>query len=637
MELTDRIVRIVYADGAGLIASDAYGRVHLLDDDLRLIRSSPFVRAGRPVYGLAVAEGWIIGKDRQGAVLRWSLDTLRLVDRLDPATTCDRSALGPDEEPSPITSRGIGIWAGRVHVSSGYHRQMLVIDLHTFEVLEVRPNICGPSPMEWACTGHPTRHAVSDKQGNLRFGSFDRLDFTDQVKLDSGTIHRVLYDPRHDRFWATQDYGDGANADVANGVVVVDPAGRKLDELLFARDDVEFLAFSPDHTRAYAGGFDGELHIFDNTEPRLRIVRTVKGFPHQLFDATVAPNGDVYLFCQDGEVIKVDPDGRLLRRLAFNRQAVWDIQPAPGDPGTLYCATDAGVAVLDVHDSVTGPMVSVRQEHVTGYGYTRRVVPLDTGWLGITRDRRVFRSDADGTERWHRILTALPHSIAVSPDGTRALVATNAGAVEFDTADGRPLARHSVDDVPIWAVVYLPSGERVLITHNGVIVVLDHAGRHRWRLDQGEYPKRVWIRDGLLYVTGDGGVKEIEVGQGVVGRWSRLLDNTVENAVIVDDLVIACSYGMQLATFDLLSTQLLGLAENLPDYPKALTVIRGADGRPVLLVGARSGLLSLYRIDRTAPGGPLVKLRDHWLAPRPSPLALTHHDHADDRRLTTAG
>ena len=52
MNPTDRIVRILYVEGAGILASDTYGRVHLLDEELRLVASSPFVREGRPLYGL---------------------------------------------------------------------------------------------------------------------------------------------------------------------------------------------------------------------------------------------------------------------------------------------------------------------------------------------------------------------------------------------------------------------------------------------------------------------------------------------------------------------------------------------------------------------------------------------------------
>ncbi|OEV12036.1 PQQ-binding-like beta-propeller repeat protein [Streptomyces nanshensis] len=640
MELTDRVIRILYVDGTGLLASDSVGRIHLLDEELRVVRSSPFVRQGRPLYGLAVHDGWVVGKDRMGAVFRWSLATLELVDRLDPATVCDPSGLVPGEEPSPVSSRGIGVWDGRVYVTSGYHRQMLVLDLHTFDVLEIRPNICGGSPMEWACTEHPTRHAVSDKKGSLRFGSFADGVFDEHVKLDDGNIHRVRWDARHRRFWATQDFGEGENADVANGVVVVGEQGEKEAELLFARDDVEFVAFSPDFARAYSGGFDGELHIFDNSSPELRIARTVTGFPHQLSDLTVAPDGDVFVLCQDGEIVRLDADGEFVRAAGFRRQAVWDIQAAPHDPGTLYCATDTGVAVVRVveAESSGGPMLRVEAEHTTALGFTRRVAPLASGWVGITRDHRVFRSEADGTLRWNRELPALPHTVAVSPDGSRALVATNAGAVELDTGEGRESARFDVDGLPVWAGVYLPDGRRVLVTRNGVITVLDagDGAEVMWRFDQGEYPKRIRAEEDRIYVVGDGGLKEIVIGLGVVARWAKLLSNTVENAVIADGLVCAVSYGMQLAAYDYESTRFRGLLEDLPDYPKAMTVLRSASGTAYLLLGHRTGLLSLYRLQQGAGERPFAKVRDRWLARSPATYTLIRHDHPAPSR-TPAG
>ncbi|MFB9735262.1 WD40 repeat domain-containing protein [Streptomyces thermocoprophilus] len=638
MQPPDRIVRILSVEGAGILASDTYGRIHLLDEELGLVGSSPFVRQGRPLYGLAVADGWVVGKDRMGSVFRWALDTLDLVDRLDPAQICDRSRLRPREEPSPCSSRGIGVWRDRVFVTSGYHRQMLVLDLHTFEVLEIRPNICGDSPMEWACTEHPTRHAVSDKRGNLRFGSFDDGVFPDLVKLDDGNIHRVRYDARHDRFWCTQDFGEGDNADIANGVVTVSPSGEKEGELLFARDDVEFVAFSPDFCRAYAGGFDGELHIFDNSRRELRVERTVSGFPHQLSDLTVGPAGQVYVLCQDGTIVELDGGGTFVRDNGHRRQAVWDIQPSREDPHTLYCATDSGVTVARVRDGAAGPMLRAEAEHPTEWGFTRRVAPVASGWIGIGRDRTVFRTDRDGTARWHVRLPELAHTVAVSPDDGRALVATNEGAVELDTGDGRTLAEFGVDGLPVWATAYLPDGDRVLITRNGVIAVLDAAdGSVRWRFDQGEYPKRAWVRDGRLYVVGDGGLKEIGIGVGVAARWSKLLSNTVENAVVSEGLVYASSYGMQLAVYEYGSTRFAGLLEELPDYPKALTVVRDADDAPYLLVGCRTGLLSLYRVDTGGTRPVLAKLRDHWLPRRPVRYRLRHTDRPAEGAAPHAG
>lgn len=628
MELTDRILRILHVEGAGIIASDTFGRVHLLDEELRVLKSSPRVRNGRPLYGLEVADGWIVGKDRMGAVLRWSLDTLDLMNRIDPESVCDPSTLMEGESPSPISARGIGIWDGRVYVTSGYHHQMLVLDLESFDVLEIRDNICGDSPMEWASTDHPTQHAVSDKVGNLRFGNFSTLEFPLVVKLDDGNIHRVRYDARHERFWCTQDYGEGETSDIANGIVVVSMDGEKEDECLFGRDDVEFVIFSPDYSRAYSGGFDGELHIFDNSERDLRIERTVSGFSHQLSDITVSPSGDVFVLCQDGEIVKMSADGTFVCGLNFQRQAVWDIQPSLEDPNVLYCATDSGVAVAEVHQVASGPTLRIREDHETGHGFTRRVAPVAGGWLGITRDRHVFRAAQGGATFWSRQLPSLLHAVAASPDHSRLLVASNAGAFELDAVTGEELGVLTVDGLPIWACTYLPDGRRVLITRNGILVVFDEeADTPSWKLNQGDYPKRVWPQNGFLYVVGDGGLKEIEVGHGVTRKWNDMLSNTTENATVNEGLVCEVSYGMQLAAYTYENNDFVGFLEDLPDYPKALTIVRDAKGTAHLLVGFRTGLLSLYRLDKSPEDGTFAKLEDRWLPRRPARYTLSHVDH----------
>ncbi|GAA2986191.1 hypothetical protein [Actinokineospora diospyrosa] len=627
MTVTDRLIRIVWVPDVGLIAADTFGRIHLFDDELRLVRSSARVRAGRPLYGLTVAGDWVIGKDRMGAVYRWSLATFDLLNRVDPVTVCDRSSLLDGEEPSPVSSRGIAVWAGRVYVTSGYHNQMLVLDLETFDVLEIRPNICGDAVMEWVSTDSGKVHVVSDKNGGLWFGDFETMSFPKHVKIDDGNIHRVVYDKLHDRFWCTQDFGEGETADVANGVIVVSLDGVKEGESLFARDDVEFIHFAKDYRRAYAGGFDGELHIYDNTDRALRIVRTISGFPHQLSDLTIDDRGDLYVLCQDGEVVKLDAEGAQLGRLGFRRQAVWDIQHAVEDDGVLYLASDSGVAVAQVVPAASGPTLRVLADHVTGHGFTRRVAPVPGGFVGVTRDGRVLRAGRDGTQRWNTGLPGLLHTVAAAPDFTRLLVAGNEGAFELDADTGAVTTVHQVDGLPVWVSAYLPDGRAVLGTRNGVIVVLEADGTPGWRLDQGEYPKRMWTSGELLYVVGDGGLKEIEIGTGVTRRWTELLSNTNENAVLVDGLVSVSSYGMQVATYGYDDGELVGFVEELPDYPKALAAVRDQHGAPHLLVGARSGILSLYRFVKPGgPGGVLAKVEDRWLPRRQAAFALAQRD-----------
>ncbi|WP_412540827.1 WD40 repeat domain-containing protein [Longispora sp. K20-0274] len=621
MELTDRIVRILPVPGAGLLASDVTGRVHLLDDDLRLVRSSPArsgtVPAGQaPVYTLVCDGTWVIGKDKRGTLLRWRLDTLDLVDVLDAAAVGAVEHLLEGEEPSPQISRGAVLHEGRVYLNNGF-RQIVVLDVATFTVERIEPSFAEDVALEWLCVDHPDVDVASDKAGRVFFGSLAELDFPDMVKLDGGNIHRILYDHRHGRFWATQDDGVDENDCVINGVLVLDAKGAVQHQVMLARDDIEFLDLSPDCRTVYVGGFDGVLHVLDNTEPTPRLVSTVHGFPHQLVDFGVAADR-IYVLTQDGEVCGLDPASlAVVARAPFRRQCVWDIQPSAEDPDTLYVATDDGVAVVAlVADPRGEPQLTLLAHHVTGLGFTRRVLAVPGGWVGLTRDQWLFRADADGGVRWRHQLGALAHTVAVNNDGTRLLACTNDGAVELDAATGARLDHVRLGDASLWAGCYLPTGERVVAAGNGVVSVLPaDSAVPLWELDTDEYPKRMWSSGDTLVITGENGVKEISLAtRELVSRWEELLDNTVENGVLLDDVVYAVSYGVQLAAYDRSTSEILALVEDLPDFPKGLAVLPFGAGH-VIAVGGRGGYLSLYRFD--TDGEPtLTRLRDLFL-PRP--------------------
>jgi outer membrane protein assembly factor BamB len=622
MELTDRIVRIVSLGSIGLLASDVVGRLHVLDKNLKLIRSSRTLPAAipagsRPVYTLAVADGWVVTKDMAGNIAKWSLDTLDLVDYYDAHSTCDRTLLMEDEVPSPVMSRGILIRGGRVYVNNGY-RQLVVLDLESFTIDRIVPSITGDVPLEHFCTDNPELHVVSDKGGRLYFGSVDTMEFPTVAHVDESNIHRVCYDWRHQRFWFSQDAGKGENAYISHGVAIASPDGTVIAQQGFAGNDVEFVALSPGQDKAYSGGFDGVLVVFDNATEELRLDATITGFGHQLIDLVVDADGSLYVLSQDGEVIKLDDSGTELARADFRRQCVWDIQPAVDDPHTFYLATDDGAAVLSVSETPAGqPSLQVLNYHVTGLGFTRRVVSMPDGWLGLAWDHKVFRSAQDGTLLWVYELPAFGHTVTVSPDYARVLVATNAGGLELAADTGDLMDRLSIDDLPTWAGTYLKSGERVLATRTGRVRAFAADSAHvAWTLELGfgQYPKRMWATEDALYVIGGGGIKEIPVKSLAVERcFVELLENTVENGVIIDGIVCAVTYGSQLAAFDYESAEIIGLEEDVPDYPKGLATLRTADGGRLVILGGRGGYLRVYRLDGGRDQVTFVKLREAYL------------------------
>ncbi|MEW2287347.1 WD40 repeat domain-containing protein [Streptomyces sp. NPDC047841] len=620
MGIRERITRIVCDDDRGILAADVRGGLHWLDSELNVLSSSPDsataqATAAHPIYGVKIVGDWIITRDKVGNIARWDADSLRLLDRLDARATADRSLLMEGEQPSLTMLRGIGVWNGKVYVDNGYY-QLVVLDLETFTVERIVIWPHGYDMLEWFCTDAPGVHAVGDRNGRIQIGDLETLSFPTVVTVDSSNIHRLVYDGRHNRFWATLDGGIGDDLLIANGVLTMSLDGTVGQRMLYARNDVEALAFSPDFTKAYVGGFDGELMIFDNREPELRVLHRIGGFSHQLIDITVDREGQVYVLTQDGDVTVCTPDGEFVRRLGFARHSVWELQPVPGDERALVAATDHGTCLVRLVDPAPGhPALIPGDTYTSGLGFTRRLVQADDGWAGVFWPKTVRRVAGDGRTMWERELPGIVHTLALSPDSRRLLVACNAGGFEFDADTGEQLA--VLDGLPTsaWVCGYLDDGRRLLGARNGRLAAYDADGAEDWAVDLGHYPKRLTVHGDMVRVTGGVGVKEYLVGQDKESRqFIELLDNTAESAVLIDNTLCVVTYGFQLAAYDYETGAILALNEDLPDFAKGVAALRGSTGEPYIVVGGRGGYLRLFRLDReAAPDRVLTPLRDLWL------------------------
>ncbi|MBU2664868.1 hypothetical protein KOI35_15300 [Actinoplanes bogorensis] len=225
-------------------------------------------------------------------------------------------------------------------------------------------------------------------------------------------------------------------------------------------------------------------------------------------------------------------------------------------------------------------------------GTTREVVPVPGGVVGATADGRVLRLDPDGRTEWELQLPATPYTLAGDYDGARILAATTIGALEIDARTGS-LTR--ILGGAARAAAYLPDGGCVLAGHRGKLLVLDGRGQQRWTWTQGEYPERVWARDGRIYLTGEGGLKEILVGEGVIARWASPLGESVDEAVISDGTVFTCSGGDRVEAHGYATAGYAGPLTGLHEHPEVLTLLPDEDGEPWLLVAHRDGLISAIR------------------------------------------
>ncbi len=616
MNIQNRLLRVVWsARHEALFASDVRGRVHRFDPDLNLVRSSPVTSYDRPVNAICVSGDRVFTRDRFGAIGKWDAETLLPLDFWDGRLVCDRSGLLPGEEVSPTPNRAIACFNGRLYTPNGYN-QIVVLDAETFEIVDIRPS---PSPtfVDCICADHPEVHAMSDVTGMLYIGNLERNEFPVRKKVDTGVVHGVVYDRRHDRFWTTQDGGLGEDRCVRTGVTTVEKDGTGFAEFKLSHEDNEFIAIEPEGRYVFAGGFNGKIGVFDNEEKAFRLERVIGPLEFQIIAAAVASKDRIYALLQTGDVLRLNRAGAVETRTRFDNRCVWTLEPHPDDESLLYAGTDAGVALLRYGPGAFGSVkIELLGRRGTEFFIVKDVRPFPDGsCVGISRAGDVFRLAPDGATAWKRKVAGVPRGVALSPDFARGMVSSDAGTVtEFDARSG-----DIVDEIPVgspsYGCVYAEDGRRVVTADAGQQVhvyapdsheILGSVRGFKYRL------KRIGRKsNGEVFVVGPDGMFELDLAACAVRRaYGDYLVSTKENGVLCDGFLYVGGYGYQVATFRHETGEIVDLQENLPDFTKAFAARIPEDGVPILLVGGRGGFVNAYRVRDGVP----EKVREFYVA-----------------------
>lgn len=194
------------------------------------------------------------------------------------------------------------------------------------------------------------------------------------------------------------------------------------------------------------------------------------------------------------------------------------------------------------------------------------------GVIGATSDGHVFRHDHDGRRVWHVRLHVT--SLAADSVGERLLLGTDAGDVQVHARTGEVIGRSSGKAVR--AAAFLANGDRVLTGERGTLQVLGGDGSLRWSWRQPERPERLWVQGGRVYLAGEGGLKEIVVGQGVVCRWPS--DEAVTAAVVAGGTVFTC--GRHVRQFGYATAADRGQLPDLPTPPRSMTLLKTGGPAP---------------------------------------------------------
>ncbi|KAF0817649.1 MULTISPECIES: hypothetical protein [unclassified Cytobacillus] len=610
MNISDRLTKLLYVKELDLIlCADIKGRLHYLNKDLSVVKSSPSTHYNNMINAITFDNGYVFTKDIRGVIGKWDLATLKPLDFHDDySLRSEEYLLTLDEEPSPSLSRGIGTFNGKLYTNNGYS-QFVVLDQETFEPLDILPPFNEKSFIDCICTENESIQAISETCGILHLGTIDNLNFDKKVPIDSGNVHIIKYDQLHNRFVATQDYGLDADRNVRNGIVTINPDNLEKKEYHFTTDDVEFLLFSEDYKKIITGGFDGRLYIYDNTNEEIKLVDVIGPFRYQFVSATIIQN-EIFLLMQSGELVKVDFSGKILSNAIFDYSCIWSIEQHPEDKQTLYLATGKGVSIINFestkYNSVT---VKKIKQNVHSLGITFRVCPLKAGsYLAVTRDNIVYKADMDGTIIWYKDFGDLTRYISINENFETALLGLENGDVyELDVSTGSTLNKLTFN-APIYVTGYRTNGNKIIGLKTGEIIQYNSSFEKLNAFTLDGYPKRIVQNEKKEFITGTFGFIEIDFDSGESKKvFTELLWNTNENGTKINDHVFVISYGKQIGAYDYATGDMVDLVEPLYDYPKGLYGV-SLEGEEILFVGGNGGFVNIYRIVDGSP----IKVREFY-------------------------
>ncbi|MCC2507462.1 WD40 repeat domain-containing protein [Bacillus cereus] len=605
MEVLNRLTRITLSKSSNsLIAGDIFGRIHKFNLDLELIQSSGDTGYSFPINCIATTDKFIFTKNSMGGITKWCLFTLKPIDIIDHFYLRNEDYIWTDEEPSPTSSRGIDIIDNKLYFSNGYG-QTVIIDINSFEVLNIHKQISENSLLDSICSEKSNIHVVGDKHGMVYIGDLEKNEFPIKLQIDDAGIHCIKYDKLHNRFWATQDVGESENRYKSNGIVMFNTDGTNVKQIPFTNDDVEELVFNNTYTRAYIAGFDGYVYVFDNTTVEPKLMNILGPLPYHVINLIYFSDQHIYALLQSGEVLRFNETGKITKETNFIRTCIRDIKPHPENNRVLYCAKDDSIDIISFElNKFSTVAINRVSTHMHTFGMLKCVRPLKDGsYIAISRGKKIFRSDKKGNLIWYLDTIGYPRDIQINGDETKVLLGTEFGSVvELRIEDGKRLDSFDFDENPVFIVGYTKDNRRVIGFKDGELHVYLADSKElvgKMMLIEGVgFPKK-WLgeKNGFYYVVGSFGLLELDLNNYLINKqWTELMWNTKEDAAILDNHVYMTSYGYQLGSFDFESCEIIDLIEDLNDYPKSIYGYKDSNDTKLLFVGGRSNYLNTYKI-----------------------------------------
>ncbi|MEI4790576.1 hypothetical protein WAX46_09845 [Bacillus sp. FJAT-53060] len=596
-----------------IITVDTQGVLHRLNDKLEVVKSSAAPLINTKVYCLTATDDYIYTRDYFGVLSKYCIETLKKLQTLHTEHYALSEKLLQNEEPSPSNARGIRVFGEFLYTTNGFgqimklNKESLVVE----EIIEHPSN--EKTFIDYFNVENAIEQIITDKEGNLFFGDLSKLEFNRKIKVDEGSVHVVRYDPKNNRYIATQDYGLENSYGIESGLAIIDPESLTFTSHPFTTDDVEFIFFDKHFTEIYTGGFDGKIYVFDNMTSSLKLKRTLGPFNHQISYGLMLNDDRILVLLQSGEMLIVDKYGNELEKLDFDYICYWDFVNGESS-NEFYAPNGKGITkfvVEEVNDSDI--IIREKEKFVYNFGLIFKLVRVNSSrFVALSRKNLIFSFDENGYVLWSTNLEYLPKSISCCSNKQVAMVGLDNGIMqEIDLNNGRLLRRKNFDAAVTTSIF---NGEDVVIgTSNDSLHFIDYVTfeeSHK-SLNLKGYPKRIRLEGQYLVLTGGGfGYIEIDkdtydINKKMVGD---LLYNTREESIRIDDYISISSYGHQIGVYNYENSQIVYLIERLPDYVKAIKHYKGGNGENYLIIGGNNGFLQCYRVNKD---GSLLLIKEY--------------------------
>lgn len=604
MSVNARITNFVFDQARKLVfASDDRGCVHAFDLQLRPVKSSAASIHSVHLMGLTQDDEHLYTRDVAGNLIRWRKDGLLPLDFFVSEHFASVQAQ-PQTLAAPATSLALSVIGDELHVANA-SGSISVFDRTVMKLRRVQ-HLNEPAFPEYIGMASDGRTLIiADTAGNIYTRDADTGALATRHLGGGYNTHRVVHDRKHDRYLATSDMSGGIYGMTTDFVPCF--------EARISNDDIEQIVLSRDGELIYVACFDHFVHVLAN-HAQPQEVACIGPFKMQVSQLREIDDRVLGVMLESGELYLVERETGTILAENGGTTALWEIT-VQGD--AVACASENG-SIERFEISSTGGALSFERRSTCPNlmrGRIRRTAIAGDRVLAVTALGRLMALTPDHRIDWELEEPGIFRDIAVAADGLTGVAVNEFGEVlRFDCAGGRILGRYK-NTKPAYCVQYDSKG-RIVFGERGLFSVLDGSGPTRLVflepqdmkvvgeiLVKGNHKRLRNLPDGRLLLNGNGGigVSVVDVDKlEITANFREWVSNTVEDALVHDGKVYACSYSYQILSYDLASGQTLDVQYVAEGYPKSLQMYVNQDGIPFLIVGGRNCLMA-FRLDRGSP------------------------------------